>query len=147
AFNGHVIGGRVECPGFDHFEMVRGEGASQCATGLTLFDSIRNDLVTVYWITQPPPAMVSGQRYPVSWQIIGGTSVSHTNIHWDIVDPKDPSRCNELTNLPCSTFNLSHGAAPTTYNDFVTAPSVSTSTTYKYVAHAIVNGVTVWSPV
>ncbi|MBI1929575.1 cadherin-like domain-containing protein, partial [Candidatus Poribacteria bacterium] len=102
--------------------------------------------VTVAWGTPPPSTLTSGQTFSVSWKITGGTSVSHTNIHWDTIDPTDSSRCNPNNNPPCS--NNAQNGSPGTYNDSkMVAPTVPISTVYKYVVHAKVDGVDYWSQI
>lgn len=132
--------------GFDHSAIVRGNGTS------LLFDTLRDDLLrvpTIRWLGPTETTMVSGETYPFSWEVLGGSSVTHTNLHWDVTDPTDPSRCNASTSPPCSTISPVSSASPGTpgpYGQSFPAPAVSTNTVYRLVAHAIVDGVTTWGP-
>ena len=57
--------------------------------------------VTVTWTSgSPPNPMISGQKYSSAWTVSGGSSVSHTNIHWDA----DPVRVKTSSAFG-STFN------------------------------------------
>ena len=147
AFDDHSLARRVECPGHDHSQMVLGNTPAHCANGLRLFESIRTDLLASVWTTPPPDVLVSGQPYSVSWQIVGGNSVTHANVHWDTVDPTDPARCNASTQPPCSTLNAAHGELPGAFSAVIVAPSVVAATPYRFVVHGVVDGQVVWSPV
>ncbi len=100
---------------------------------------------SVEWQTPPPATMTSGQAYTVTWRNRGGSSVTHSNVHWDPVDPTDASRCSAATTPPCSTVNLARGLAPATMSATLTAPLVSVPTTYYFVAHTVTGGTAAWS--
>lgn len=59
-FSDHLISKRVSCPGYDHDDMVDGKVLFKCEpTGLTLFQSILNDLPAIRWIIPPPPTCLA----------------------------------------------------------------------------------------
>lgn len=69
---------------YNHSEIATGYPGD----GDAIFNRLRADLEgipVISWLTLPPSPMISGQNYTVSWKILGGTTVGHTNIHWDIV--------------------------------------------------------------
>ncbi|MEK6846197.1 MAG: hypothetical protein AABY26_05530, partial [Nanoarchaeota archaeon] len=47
AFNGHTVSKQVECPGYDHLYM-KDNNVTQCNTGKTLFESLKDDLSPIY---------------------------------------------------------------------------------------------------
>lgn len=138
---------RVERP-CDHFEVPQG---SCIIGGRFVFDLLRDDLLAalpVKWVTPFPPSTVSNQSYSATWNVTWGSSVTHTNIHWDIDDPADSSKCNASTIPQCSTASPVSTTNPGSAGNFssnVPAPLTTSSTTYKFVAHAIVDGVQLWS--
>ncbi|MCC7174526.1 MAG: hypothetical protein IT159_04955 [Bryobacterales bacterium] len=54
AFDGHTVGRHVECPNYDHLQMLEGS-EERCANGLTLFGSLEADLLQ----EQPVPGEIS----------------------------------------------------------------------------------------
>src|SRR5258708_34084796 len=54
------------------------------------------------WQSFPGGPLTSGQSYNVSWSVSGGSSISHTNVHWDT----DPARA-QTSSATYSTFNFS----------------------------------------
>ena len=98
------------------------------------------------WQVPPPASIITGQSYRVTWTIAGGTSVTHANVHWDVVDPKDGVRCNERTDPPCSTLSAARDLPAGPFEASFVAPVATEPTQLQVVAHAIVDGVTVWSP-
>lgn len=100
--------------------------------------------VIVSWESPPPPNLEGGQKFDALWMITGGINVGHTNIHWDTIDPTDSNRCNTSNNPPCS--NNAQSGTPGLFTDTaITAPDISQTTTYRYVAHAIVDDEVFWS--
>lgn len=101
-----------------------------CATGTCLFSSG----VTVNWTQNPPVSstLQPGQSQAVQWQISGGGTVNHTNIHFG-TDP------NPQTNFSFTSTNEQSGGGGF-WTGVVSIPSnVAPGTTFYFVVHAIVD--------
>lgn len=92
---------------------------------------------TISWTTPPSSTVTSGQSITVGWNISGGSSVSHTNIHYDTISDLSPATC--LGRSSCQSTTALSGSNGN-YSATILAPSVTTSTTYYFAAHATVDG-------
>jgi triacylglycerol esterase/lipase EstA (alpha/beta hydrolase family) len=115
-----------------------------CVGGGCLFGRLGLDLAPVRWTTKPPQSLKSGDPFTVSWTIAGGASFGHTNIHYDTIDDVSAQTC--LSRSSCQASPQQSGANGA-FSATITAPAVSTTTTYYFAVHGNVDGFDVLSPV
>lgn len=89
------------------------------------------------WTSLPPATVTSGQPFSVSWRIIDGHDFGHTNVHLDTISDLRPATC--LGRSSCQNTSPQAGGVGT-FSATITAPQVTSLTSYYLATHTEIAG-------